>query len=114
MSKIAKGKLAVKVYEILYIKPETRDNDMLLYIETLKEFNLFNNIENASDLVLSLSEVQKKIAFESVSRMRRKLQNEDRELGEYKIQSSRQLEKIRRSLEKEYKKEYSSNVHYLS
>ena len=74
---------------------------MSLYIEYLKE----KNIEPDNDVLIN-PESYNLLSFKTVERTRRKLQEIDRETGEYAIQSTRQMQMIRKQLEKEYKETF--------
>ena len=79
----------------------TLENDMSLYIEYLKE----NNVEPDNDVLIN-PESYNLLSFKTVERTRRKLQEIDRETGEYAIQSTRQMQMIRKQVEKEYKETF--------
>ena len=89
------------IRNILLKYPITRENDMSLYIEYLKE----NNVEPDNDVLIN-PERYNLLSFKTVERTRRKLQEIDRETGEYAIQSTRQMQMIRKQLEKEYKETF--------
>lgn len=89
------------IRNILLKYPITRENDMSLYIEYLKE----NNVEPVNDVLIN-PERYNLLSFKTVERTRRKLQEIDRETGEYAIQSTRQMQMIRKQLEKEYKETF--------
>lgn len=89
------------IRSILLKDPTTRENDMYLYIEYLKE----KNVKPDNDVFIN-PESHNVLSFKTVERMRRKLQEEDRETGEYAIQSTKQMQKIRKQLEKEYKETF--------
>lgn len=89
------------IRNILLKYPITRENDMSLYIEYLKE----NNVEPDNDVLIN-PESYNLLSFKTVERTRRKLQEIDRETGEYAIQSTRQMQMIRKQLEKEYKETF--------
>ena len=89
------------IRNILLKYPITRENDMSLYIEYLKE----NNVEPDNDVLIN-PELYNLLSFKTVERTRRKLQEIDRETGEYAIQSTRQMQMIRKKLEKEYKETF--------
>ena len=89
------------IRNILLKYPITRENDMSLYIEYLKE----NNVEPDNDVLIN-PESYNVLSFKTVERTRRKLQEIDRDTGEYAIQSTRQMQMIRKQLEKEYKENF--------
>nr|DAU05833.1 MAG TPA: hypothetical protein [Caudoviricetes sp.] len=89
------------IRNILLKYPITRENDMSLYIEYLKE----NNVEPDNDVLIN-PELYNLLSFKTVERTRRKLQEIDRDTGEYAIQSTRQMQMIRKQLEKEYKETF--------
>lgn len=89
------------IRSILIKDQMTRENDMYLYLEYLKE----KNVELDNDVLIN-PERYKVANFKTIERMRRKLQEEDRETGEYAIQSTKQMQKIRKQLEKEYKETF--------
>ena len=89
------------IRNILLKYPITRENDMSLYIEYLKE----NNVEPDNDVLIN-PESYNLLSFKRDERTRRKLQEIDRETGEYAIQSTRQMQMIRKQLEKEYKETF--------
>lgn len=89
------------IRNILLKYPITRENDMSLYIEYLKE----NNVELDNDVLIN-PELYNLLSFKTVERTRRKLQEIDRDTGEYAIQSTRQMQMIRKQLEKEYKETF--------
>lgn len=86
---------------IMLGRPETRENDMNLYIEYLKE----KKVEPSKDVLIN-PERYKVANFKTIERTRRKLQEIDRDTGEYAIQSTKQMQKIRKQLEKEYKETF--------
>lgn len=86
---------------IMLERPETRENDMNLYIEYLKE----KNVEPDNDVLIN-PELHNVLSFKTIERTRRKLQEIDRDTGEYAIQSTRQMQMIRKQLEKEYKETF--------
>lgn len=86
---------------IMLVRPETRENDMNLYIEYLKE----KEVEPSKDVLIN-PERYKVASFKTVERIRRKLQEIDRDTGEYAIQSTKQMQMIRKQLEKEYKENF--------
>lgn len=89
------------IRNILLKYPITRENDMSLYIEYLKE----NNVEPDNDVLIN-PELYNLLSFKTVERTRRKLQEIDRDTGEYAIQSTKQMQMIRKQLEKEYKETF--------
>lgn len=89
------------IRNILLKYPITRENDMSLYLEYLKE----NNVEPVNDVLIN-PELYNLLSFKTVERTRRKLQEIDRDTGEYAIQSTRQMQMIRKQLEKEYKETF--------
>lgn len=89
------------IRSILLNNQMTRENDMSLYLEYLKE----KNIEPDNDVLIN-PESYNVLSFKTVERTRRKLQEIDRDTGEYAIQSTRQMQMIRKQLEKEYKETF--------
>lgn len=89
------------IRNILLKYPITRENDMSLYIEYLKE----NNVEPVNDVLIN-PERYNLLSFKTIERTRRKLQEIDRDTGEYAIQSTKQMQMIRKQLEKEYKETF--------
>lgn len=89
------------IRNILLKYPITRENDMSLYLEYLKE----KNVKLDNDVLIN-PERYKVANFKTVERTRRKLQEIDRDTGEYAIQSTRQMQMIRKQLEKEYKETF--------
>ena len=92
------------VRDILMAIPDTRDSDEVLYMEVLKqkghEINkeIFINYKNYN-----------LPSFSSISRARRRVQEEERNNKHYKdwqLQSTRTVERHRRKLEKEYREFY--------
>ena len=89
------------IRSILLNNQMTRENDMSLYLEYLKE----KNVEPDNDVLIN-PESYNVLSFKTVERTRRKLQEIDRDTGEYAIQSTRQMQMIRKQLEKEYKETF--------
>ena len=89
------------IRSILFNNQMTRENDMYLYLEYLKE----KNVEPDNDVLIN-PELYNLLSFKTVERTRRKLQEIDRDTGEYAIQSTRQMQMIRKKLEKEYKETF--------
>lgn len=89
------------IRSILFNNQMTRENDMYLYLEYLKE----KNVEPDNDVLIN-PELHNVLSFKTVERTRRKLQEIDRDTGEYAIQSTRQMQMIRKQLEKEYKENF--------
>ena len=89
------------IRSILLNNQMTRENDMSLYLEYLKE----KNVEPDNDVLIN-PESYNVLSFKTVERTRRKLQEIDRDTGEYSIQSTRQMQMIRKQLEKEYKETF--------
>lgn len=89
------------IRSILLNNQMTRENDMYLYLEYLKE----NNVEPDNDVLIN-PESYNVLSFKTIERTRRKLQEIDRDTGEYAIQSTRQMQMIRKQLEKEYKETF--------
>lgn len=87
------------VYQILREDAGTRENDMYLYIEYV---NRKSNKRITEDFLKNPEEYG--IApYKTIERLRRKLQEIDRVKGDYAIQSTKQIQDIRKKLEKEYK-----------
>ena len=94
------------VYQILREDAGTRENDMYLYIEYV---NRKSNKKITEDLLKNPEEYG--IApYKTIERLRRKLQEIDRVKGDYAIQSTKQIQEIRKKLEKEYKKKFGHNI----
>ena len=89
------------IRSILLNNQMAREKDMYLYLEYLKE----KNVEPDNDVLIN-PERYKVANFKTIERTRRKLQEIDRETGEYAIQSTRQMQMIRKQLEKEYKETF--------
>lgn len=89
------------IRSILLNNQMTRENDMSLYLEYLKE----KNVEPDNDVLIN-PESYNVLSFKTVERTRRKLQEIDRDTGEYAIQSTKQMQMIRKQLEKEYKETF--------
>lgn len=87
------------VYQILRENEGTRENDMYLYIEYV---NRKSNKKITEDL-LKNPEEHGIAPYKTIERLRRKLQEIDRVKGDYLIQSTKQIQDIRKKLEKEYK-----------
>lgn len=94
------------VENILLKNPKTRDSDERLYLEMLRlrgfylEPNVFVNYKS-----------YKLPSFGSVSRARRKVQEDerkDKDIEDWKLQSTKTVEKYRRQLEKEYRNYYKN------
>lgn len=85
------------VYEIMVDIPETRDNDMLLMVETLKALKLPTDLKE-------LNEVTTSNILESITRCRRKAQEDNPFLA-----PSENVKGTRRKKEQEYK-EWSKNA----
>ena len=90
-----------QVYELLLTDPSTREDDMYLYFEYVKK----NNIKPTEDVMLHPNKYNL-TQYKTIERVRRKLQEIDRESKAYKIQSSKQMEVIRRKIELEYNMEF--------
>lgn len=92
------------VKDILLKNPKTRDSDERLYLEMLrlKGFYLNPNVfVNYKRFDIP--------SFSSVSRARRKVQEDERKdkcIDDWELQSSKTVEKYRRQLEKEYRNYY--------
>lgn len=89
------------IRSILLKDPMTRENDMYLYIEYLKE----KNVKPDNDVFIN-PESHNVLSFKTVERMRRKLQEEDRETGEYAIQSTRQMQKNKKTIRKRIQRNF--------
>lgn len=87
------------VYQILREDAGTRENDMYLYIEYV---NRKSNKKITEDLLKNPEEYGI-VPYKTIERLRRKLQEIDRVKGDYAIQSTKQIQEIRKKLEKEYK-----------
>lgn len=94
------------VEDILLKNPKTRDSDERLYLEMLRlkgfylKPNVFVNYKS-----------YKLPSFSSVSRARRKVQEDERNnkgINDWELQSSKTVEKHRRQLEKEYRNYYKN------
>lgn len=92
------------VEDILLKNPKTRDSDERLYLEILRlrgfylQPNVFVNYKS-----------YKLPSFGSVSRARRKVQEDERKnkgIDDWELQSTKTVEKYRRQLEKEYREYY--------
>lgn len=90
-----------QIYELLLTDPSTREDDMFLYFEYVRK----NNITPTEDVMLHPHKYNL-VTYKSVERNRRKLQEIDRDSKAYKIQSTKQMEVIRRKLELEYRMEF--------
>lgn len=89
------------IRNILLKDPMTREKDMYLYIEYLKE----KNVKLDNDVLIN-PELHNVLSFKTIEKTRKKLQEIDRDTGEYAIQSTRQMQMIRKQLEKEYKETF--------
>lgn len=94
------------VEDILLKNPKTRDSDERLYLEMLRlkgfylKPNVFVNYKS-----------YKLPSFGSVSRARRKVQEDERKdksIDDWKLQSTKTVEKFRRELEKDYREFYKN------
>lgn len=94
------------VKDILLKNPKTRDSDERLYLEVLRlrgfylQPNVFENYKNYN-----------LPSFSSISRARRKVQEDerkDKDIEDWKLQSTKTVEKYRRQLEKEYRNYYKN------
>lgn len=94
------------IEDILLKNPKARDSDEVLYLEMLmlKGFYLTPNVfVNYKSLKIP--------SFSSVSRARRKVQEDERfskHIDDWKLQSSKTVEKFRRKLEKDYREFYKN------
>lgn len=104
-------KIKFIVRDILLMKPETRNSDHRLYAEYIKKVK---QNPNAIELIDCFINPKKNglVSFESVSRARRRLQEEDRESGEMLMQSKKQIERERRNREREFRQLYSANYKF--
>lgn len=92
------------VKDILLKNPKTRDSDEVLYLEMLRLKGFYLNPK-----VFVNYKNFKIPSFSSVSRIRRKVQEDERKdkcIVDWKLQSSKTVEKYRRELEEEYKNYY--------
>lgn len=92
------------VGHILLKYPSTRDSDELLYLEILR----LKNFIMSPDTFINYKEYNLP-SFSSVSRARRKVQEDERnnkDIDDWKLQSTKTVEKQRRRLEEEYREFY--------
>lgn len=106
-----KGELIRRVRGILERYPETRESDHRLYIKLAQEVVGINEELPFEYVFINYKKVGLN-GFESVSRARRKLQQIDKDREEYKIQSSKQMQKIRKEQERKYNQLYSANYKF--
>jgi len=101
---IQHGQLTLVVWWLLINKPATRDNDNILYVESLK--NLIVNYETMNNKTLLDYMVREMPPFETIARIRRKLQRNNEELrgGEYqeRMNRSKNIRKEMIQLRKEW------------
>ena len=90
-----------QIYELLLIDPNTREDDMYLYFEYVRK----NKITPTEDVMLHPHKYNL-VTYKTIERSRRKLQEIDRKSKAYKIQSTKQMEVVRRKLELEYKMQF--------
>lgn len=99
------------VRDILINKPKTRNSDHWLYFEYIKA--VMKNADKYDFINIFLEPKKNNIAnFETISRTRRKIQEEDRESGDMQVQAEKDVEKERQELEKEFRKLYSANYKF--
>lgn len=99
------------IRDILINKPETRNSDHWLYFEYIKA--VMNKADKYDFINIFLEPKKNNIAnFETVSRARRKIQEEDRESGDMLMQAEKNVEKERREKEKEFRQLYSANYKF--
>lgn len=92
------------VEHILLKYPKTRDSDELLYLEIVRLKGYILN----TDTFLNYKDYNLP-SFSSMSRARRKVQEDERnnkDIDDWKLQSSKTVEKQRRRLEEEYREFY--------
>ena len=90
-----------QIYELLLTDPNTREDDMYLYFEYVRK----NKITPTEDVMLHPHKYNL-VTYKTIERSRRKLQEIDRKSKDYKIQSTKQMEVVRRKLELEYKMQF--------
>lgn len=90
-----------QIYELLLTDPNTREDDMFLYFEYVRK----NKITPTEDVMLHPHKYNL-VTYKTIERSRRKLQEIDRKSKDYKIQSTKQMEVVRRKLELEYKMQF--------
>ncbi len=91
---------------VLLNYPSTRDKDELLYLEILR----LKGYEMNADTFLNYKKYNLP-SFSSASRERRKVQEDERKdknIEDWKLQSTKTVEKYRRQLEKEYRNYYKN------
>ena len=100
-----------EVRDILLMKPETRNSDHRLYAEYVKKVKQNPNMIELIDCFINPKR-NGLASFETVSRARRRWQEEDRESGKMQMQSKKQIQRERRKREKEYRQLYSANYKF--
>lgn len=99
------------VRDILLNNPKTRNSDHWLYFEYIK--TITKDLNKFDFINIFLEPKKNNIAnFETVSRARRKIQEEDRESGDMLMQAEKDVEKERREKEKEFRQLYSANYKF--
>lgn len=91
---------------VLLKNPSTRDKDELLYLVILK----LKGYELNADTFINYK-IYNLPSFSSISRARRKVQEDerkDKDIEDWKLQSTKTVEKYRRQLEKEYRNYYKN------
>ena len=94
------------VEDILLKNPKTRDSDERLYNKLLR----LKGFEINSEIFVNYRNY-KLPSFSSVSRARRKVQEDERKnkgIEDWELQSTKTVEKYRRQLEKEYRNYYKN------
>ncbi|MGY3775792.1 hypothetical protein [Helcococcus sueciensis] len=89
---------------VLLNYPSTRDKDELLYLEILR----LKGYEMNADTFLNYKDYNLP-SFSSISRERRRVQEDERlskHIVDWKLQSTKAVEKFRRELEKQYRNYY--------